>query len=477
MIATKDIRIEKDFLGEKEVPSAAYYGVQTLRAVENFPITGYRIHPSLITAMAIVKKAAALANIDTGYLAKDIGHEIAEAAQEIVDGKFHDQFIVDPIQGGAGTSINMNTNEVIANRALERMGYEKGAYAKISPNTHVNMAQSTNDAFPTWIHISTLMMLEKLLITMEELHSAFRKKAKEFDHVIKMGRTHLQDAVPIRLGQEFEAYSRVLARDIKRIKQSRQHLYEVNMGATAVGTGLNANPTYIEQVVKHLRTFSGFPLVGAEHLVDATQNTDAYTEVSAALKVCMMNMSKIANDLRIMASGPRVGLAEIQLPARQPGSSIMPGKVNPVMAEVINQVAFQVIGNDHTICLASEAGQLELNVMEPVLVFNLIQSISIMNNGFRVFREYCIEGITANEELLKQYVEKSVGIITAVNPHIGYEAASRIAREAIETGKSVRELCLEHGVLTEEELDIILDPFEMTHPEIAGASLLKNKEM
>ena len=477
MIATKDIRIEKDFLGEKEVPSIAYYGVQTLRAVENFPITGYRIHPSLITAMAIVKKAAALANMDTGYLAKDIGHEIAEAAQEIVDGKFHDQFIVDPIQGGAGTSINMNTNEVIANRALERMGYEKGEYAKISPNTHVNMAQSTNDAFPTGIHIATLMMLEELLITMEELHAAFRAKAKEFDHVIKMGRTHLQDAVPIRLGQEFEAYSRVLARDIKRIKQSRQHLYEVNMGATAVGTGLNANPKYIEQVVKHLRTFSGFPLVGAEHLVDATQNTDAYTEVSAALKVCMMNMSKIANDLRIMASGPRVGLAEIQLPARQPGSSIMPGKVNPVMAEVINQVAFQVIGNDHTICLASEAGQLELNVMEPVLVFNLIQSISIMNNGFRVFREYCIKGITANEELLKQYVEKSVGIITAVNPHIGYEAASRIAREAIETGKSVRELCLEHGVLTEEELDIILDPFEMTHPEIAGASLLKDKKM
>ncbi|MDT3493288.1 aspartate ammonia-lyase [Bacillus toyonensis] len=475
MIATKDIRIEKDFLGEKEVPSVAYYGVQTLRAVENFPITGYRIHPSLITAMAIVKKAAALANMDTGYLAKNIGQEIAEAAQEIVDGKFHDQFIVDPIQGGAGTSINMNTNEVIANRALERMGYEKGEYAKISPNTHVNMAQSTNDAFPTGIHIATLMMLEELLITMEELHAAFRTKAKEFDHVIKMGRTHLQDAVPIRLGQEFEAYSRVLERDIKRIKQSRQHLYEVNMGATAVGTGLNANPTYIEQVVKHLRTFSGFPLVGAEHLVDATQNTDAYTEVSAALKVCMMNMSKIANDLRIMASGPRVGLAEIQLPARQPGSSIMPGKVNPVMAEVINQVAFQVIGNDHTICLASEAGQLELNVMEPVLVFNLIQSISIMNNGFRVFREYCIKGITANEELLKRYVEKSVGIITAVNPHIGYEAASRIAREAIETGKSVRELCLEHGVLTEEELDIILDPFEMTHPEIAGASLLKDK--
>ena len=476
MIATKDIRIEKDFLGEKEVPRAAYYGVQTLRAVENFPITGYRIHASLIKAMAMVKKAAALANMETGYLQENIGGEIIEAAQEIIDGKFHEQFIVDPIQGGAGTSINMNTNEVIANRALERMGYEKGSYTIISPNTHVNMAQSTNDAFPTGIHIATLMMLEELLITMDELHLTFKNKAKEFDHVIKMGRTHLQDAVPIRLGQEFEAYSRVLGRDIKRMKQSRQHLYEVNMGATAVGTGLNANPTYIEQVVKHLRNLSGFPLVGAEHLVDATQNTDAYTEVSAALKVCMMNMSKIANDLRIMASGPRVGLAEIQLPARQPGSSIMPGKVNPVMAEVINQVAFQVIGNDHTICLASEAGQLELNVMEPVLVFNLIQSISIMNNAFRVFREYCIEGITANEETLRQYVEKSVGIITAVNPHIGYETASRIAREAIATGKSVRELCLEHSVLTEEELDIILDPYEMTHPEIAGASLLKNKK-
>ncbi|MEB3055590.1 aspartate ammonia-lyase [Bacillus pseudomycoides] len=476
MVATKGIRIEKDFLGEKEVPNAAYYGVQTLRAVENFPITGYRIHTSLIKAMAMVKKAAARANMETGYLYANIGEEIAKSAQEIIDGKFHEQFIVDPIQGGAGTSINMNTNEVIANRALERMGHEKGNYAIISPNTHVNMAQSTNDAFPTGIHIAALMMLEELLITMDALHRAFTDKAKEFDHVIKMGRTHLQDAVPIRLGQEFEAYSRVLGRDIKRIKQSRQHLYEVNMGATAVGTGLNANPIYIEQVVKHLRSISGFPLVGAEHLVDATQNTDAYTEVSAALKVCMMNMSKIANDLRIMASGPRVGLAEIQLPARQPGSSIMPGKVNPVMAEVINQVAFQVIGNDHTICLASEAGQLELNVMEPVLVFNLIQSISIMNNAFRVFREYCIKGITANEELLKQYVEKSVGIITAVNPHIGYETASRIAREAIETGKSVRELCLEQGVLTEEELDIILDPYEMTHPEIAGASLLKNKK-
>lgn len=471
-MTSQSYRIEKDFLGEKEVPADVYYGIQTLRAIENFPITGFRIHESLIVAMAMVKKAAALTNMETGQLVRRLGEQIVEASDEIINGQFHDQFIVDPIQGGAGTSINMNTNEVLANRALERLGYTKGDYFQLSPNSHVNMSQSTNDAFPTAIHIATLMMLEKLLKTMDELHTTFAQKAKEFDHIIKMGRTHLQDAVPIRLGQEFEAYRRVFERDIKRIKQCRQHLYEVNMGATAVGTGLNADPVYIENVVKHLAEITGFPIEGADNLVDATQNTDAYTEVSAALKVCMINMSKIANDLRLMASGPRVGLGEINLPARQPGSSIMPGKVNPVMAEVVNQVAFQVIGNDHTICLASEAGQLELNVMEPVLVFNLLQSISMMNNVFRAFREYCLEGITANEERMKEYVEKSAGVITAVNPHLGYEVAARIAREAILTGKSVRDLCLEKGVLTEEELDLILDPYEMTHPGISGKSLL-----
>lgn len=465
-------RIEKDFLGEKEIPVHAYYGVQTMRATENFPITGYRLHSSLIVAMAMVKKAAALANMEVSRLNPRLGNAIVAAAQEIIEGKWHDQFIVDPIQGGAGTSINMNTNEVIANRGLELLGEKKGDYFHLSPNTHVNMSQSTNDAFPTAIHIATLDLLEKLLATMQNMHDMFGKKAQEFDDVIKMGRTHLQDAVPIRLGQEFEAYRRVIERDIKRIQQSRQHLYEVNMGATAVGTGLNADPRYITIVVDKLAQISGFPLKGAEHLVDATQNTDAYTEVSAALKVCMMNMSKIANDLRLMASGPRAGLGEISLPARQPGSSIMPGKVNPVMAEVINQVAFQVIGNDHTICLASEAGQLELNVMEPVLVFNLLQSISIMDNAFRVFTTHCLAGIEANRERMREYVEKSVGVITAVNPHLGYETAARIAREAILTGKSVRELCLHYNVLTEEELDLILDPFEMTHPGIAGAALL-----
>jgi aspartate ammonia-lyase len=471
------VRIEKDFLGEKELPRDVYYGIQTLRAVENFPITGYRVHSELIKALAIVKKAAALANMDVKRLYEGIGQVIVQAADEMIEGKWHDQFVVDPIQGGAGTSMNMNMNEVLANRALELLGHDKGSYFNVSPNSHVNMSQSTNDVFPTAIHIATLNLLEQLLDTMQSMHDVFKKKAKQFDHIIKMGRTHLQDAVPIRLGQEFEAYRRVLARDIKRIEQSRYHLYEVNMGATAVGTGLNADPQYIENVVKYLADISGLPLVKAEHLVDATQNTDAYTEVSSTLKVCMINLSKIANDLRLMASGPRAGLAEISLPARQPGSSIMPGKVNPVMPEVINQIAFQVIGNDHTISLASEAGQLELNVMEPVLVFNLLQSISMMNNGFRVFTDYCLEGIEAYEDKLKENVEKSVGLITAVNPHLGYEVAARIAREAILNGKSVRELCLQYDVLSEEELNLILDPYEMTHPGIAGASLLYDANM
>lgn len=470
-MTTAEQRVEKDFLGSKEVPSDAYYGIQTVRAVENFPITGYRIHEELILAMATVKHAAAAANMEIRQLTPHIGQAVVQAAQEIMDGKWHDQFIVDPIQGGAGTSINMNTNEVIANRAIEILGGIKGDYFKVSPNSHVNMAQSTNDAFPTAIHIATLSLIEKLLVTMEEMLTAFRKKAVQFDGVIKMGRTHLQDGVPIRLGQEFEAYSRVLERDIKRIKQTRGHLYEVNMGATAVGTGLNADPRYIKRVVELLAELSGLPLTNTEHLVDATQNTDAYTEVSAALKVCMINMSKIANDLRLLASGPRAGLGELNLPARQPGSSIMPGKVNPVMAEVVNQVAFQVIGNDHTICLASEAGQLELNVMEPVLVFNLLQSLSMMNQVFKVFRVHCLEEIEANVERCKEYVEKSVGVITALNPHLGYEVVARIAREAILTGRPVRELCLLYNVLTEEELQIILDPYEMTNPGIAGAEL------
>ncbi|HET8723239.1 MAG TPA: aspartate ammonia-lyase [Anaeromyxobacteraceae bacterium] len=468
-MADQKPRIEHDFLGDREVPADAYYGVQTLRGAENFPITGLPLHPALIRAMAVVKKAAALANRDTGHLDARIADAIARAADDVIAGKLDSQFIVDPIQGGAGTSINMNTNEVIANRALELLGKPKGDYKAVSPNSHVNMAQSTNDAFPTGVHLAALDLGRGLVRELQLLHDALAAKEKEFHAVIKMGRTHLQDAVPIRLGQEFGAYRRVVGRDLKRIQGVGQQLLEVNMGATAVGTGLNADPDYIKAVVKYLAEFSGFPIRSAEDLVDATQNTDCYTEVSAALKVCMMNLSKIANDLRLMASGPRCGLFELELPARQPGSSIMPGKVNPVMAEVVNQVAFQVIGNDHTICLASEAGQFELNVMEPVLVFNLLQSIGIMTNVFVVFRKFLVEGLKANVERMKAYVDGSVGVITAINPHVGYEVAARIAREANVTGKPVRELILRDKVLTPEQLEAILDPFEMTSPGIAGS--------
>ena len=468
-------RIEKDFLGEKEIPKKAYYGVQSMRANENFPITGLQIDRHLIKALAIVKKSAAEANMEVGQLGEDIAQAIIEAADEVINGHFHDQFIVDPIQGGAGTSSNMNANEVIANRALELMGYNKGDYSIISPNTHVNMAQSTNDVFPTANRIAMLTMLKKLRSEMEALYETFTKKAEEFYPLIKMARTHLQDAVPIRLGQEFEAYASVLKRDLERIHDASKYLYDVNMGGTAVGTGLNANPSYIESVVSHLNENSGLPLESSANLIDATQNTDAYTGLSAALKICMLNQSKIANDLRLLGSGPKVGLAEITLPPRQAGSSIMPGKVNPVMGEVLNQVAFQVSGNDHTICMASEAGQFELNVMEPVLVFNLIDSIKIMTNVFSVFREFCLEGIEANIEQLDYNIKHSLGIITAINPHIGYEKATEIAQEAFKTGRPIREICVSKGLLTNEELDKILDPYEMTKPGISAEELLEKK--
>lgn len=461
-------RVEKDLIGEKEVPTSAYYGIQSIRAGENFNITGYTIDSELITAIAYVKKAAALANMEVGSLDDTIGNAIVGAAEEVIAGKLHDEFIVDPIQGGAGTSVNMNANEVIANRALELLGKEKGDYDVIHPNTHVNMAQSTNDAFPTAIHIATHRLINRLEETMRKLEHTFTKKGEEFDNVIKMGRTHLQDAVPIRLGQEFKAYGRVLSRDIQRVHRSSDGLLEVNLGATAVGTGLNADPLYMKRSVEILAKLTDIPFENAVDLVDATQNTDAYTEISSALKICMINMSKVANDLRLMSSGPRAGFAELQLPARQPGSSIMPGKINPVICEVVNQVAFQVAGNDLTVSLASEAGQFELNVMEPVLVYNLHQSLHIMNQVLETFGEFCIEGIEANIDTCKTYVDRSIGIITALNPHVGYEIATRLAKEALETGASIRELILRDKVLTEEEVDNILDSFEMTKPGIAG---------
>lgn len=464
-------RVEEDLLGTKEVPADAYYGIQSVRAQENFDITGHSLDSNLIIALAQVKKAAAIANMEVSALDHTVGKAIVQAADEIIEGNLHDQFIVDPIQGGAGTSTNMNANEVIANRALEILGEAKGNYKIVHPNTHVNMSQSTNDAVPTAIHVALLNSIDRLVIVLENLVTAISEKVTEFNGVIKMGRTHLQDAVPIRLGQEFKAYESVLKRDIKRISRLREALVEVNLGATAVGTGLNADPKYVEKAVEVLQQLTGLPIVAAENLVDATQNADAYMETSAALKICMLNISKIANDLRLMSSGPRTGFGEITVPAKQPGSSIMPGKVNPVICEVVNQVAFQVAGNDLTVSMAAEAGQFELNVMEPVLVYNLQQSIRAMTNVLDTFRKDCIEGILANEDVCRNYVDNSVGIITALNPHVGYEVASKVAKEALETGTQVREIILRDKILSEVAVDQILDPLEMTEPGIAGESI------
>ncbi|QJC50872.1 aspartate ammonia-lyase [Paenibacillus albicereus] len=467
-------RLEHDFLGEKEVPESAYYGIQTLRAVENFPITGVPIHPELLVALAHVKKAAARANMDVHLLQTTIGEAIVKASEEVIEQQLLDQFIVDSIQGGAGTSINMNMNEVLANRALELLGRDKGDYFHCSPNNHVNMSQSTNDAIPTALRIAAHTLTQHLLEALQALQDGFLAKRDEFDDVIKMGRTHLQDAVPIRLGQEFGAYAAVLGRDIARIRSAAIHALTVNMGATAVGTGLNAKPEYISAVIAHLQEQTGLPIRAADDLVDATQNSDAYTELSAALKVCAVNLSKICNDIRLMASGPRVGLAELSLPPRQPGSSIMPGKVNPVMAEVVNQVAFQVMGNDHTLCMACEAGQFELNVMGPVIAFNLLQSLKILRNGVDVFLRHAVEGMQANRERCESYVANSFGIVTALNPHLGYEVAAQLVKEALATGLTIRELILERGLLTPEEMTEILNPYAMTSPGIAGEHLLED---
>ncbi|MCY9667445.1 aspartate ammonia-lyase [Paenibacillus alginolyticus] len=472
-MSTMTHRIEKDFIGEKQVPTQAYYGIQTMRALENFPITGVKIHAELITALAEVKRAAAIANMETHMLPKKIGEQLVKAAEEVRQGQLLEEFIVDSIQGGAGTSINMNMNEVLANRTLELLGEEKGNYFHCNPNNHVNMSQSTNDVIPTAIKIAAYRLSEQLTETMTSLQSAFARKETEFDDVIKMGRTHLQDAVPIRMGQEFGAYARVIQRDINRIRHASKGLLTVNMGATAVGTGLNAKPEYVERVMFHLKAQVGIPIELAEHLVDGTQNMDAYTELSASLKVCAVNLSKICNDIRLMASGPRVGLGELKLPPRQPGSSIMPGKVNPVMPEVVNQVAFQVIGNDHTICLACEAGQFELNVMGPVLAFNLLQSLKILRNAADVFERFAIEGLEADRERCATYVEQSFGIVTALNPHLGYEVAAQLVKEAVRTGMTLKELILERGLLTPEEIEEILNPIQMTTPGIAGERLLQ----
>ncbi|HWI53711.1 MAG TPA: aspartate ammonia-lyase [Symbiobacteriaceae bacterium] len=462
-------RTERDLLGEKAVPADAYYGIQTARALENFRITGQAIHPALVKGLAQVKKAAALANCQLGYLHLETADGIAQAADEVIAGKLRDQFLVDPIQGGAGTSANMNANEVIANRAIEILGGQKGDYLIVSPNDHVNFAQSTNDVFPTAIRLAVLSRISDLGEALHRLEDALLAKAVEFDDVVKMGRTHLQDAVPIRLGQEFHAWATAVRRGRVRIEEGARGLEEINMGATAVGTGLNADPAYPDIVIGILAAMTGRNLRRPADLIDATQNIDGFVAVSGQVKSLAVALCKIANDIRLMASGPRTGLKEINLPEMQPGSSIMPGKVNPVMAEVLNQTCFYVMGADLTVTLAAEAGQLELNVMEPVLAHSLLSAIDALTNAVGLFTERLVRGVTANRERCEQTVASSVGIVTALNPVIGYKAASLVAREATLTGRPVREIVLEKGLLGADELDRLLSPHALTEMGIAKA--------
>jgi len=464
-------RTEHDLLGDREVPADAKYGIQTLRAVENFPITGIRLahFPHLVRGLAMVKQAAARANRKLGLLEPDIATAIDRACQEIVDGNWHGHFVVDVVQGGAGTSTNMNANEVIANRALELLGRAPGDYRYCHPNNHVNLGQSTNDAYPTAVRLAAVLELEQLLDVLRGLEEALRDKAVEFHDVLKMGRTQLQDAVPMTLGQEFEAFAVTTAEDVARLEETSRLLLEVNLGGTAIGTGINADPRYPELAVSELRRISGLDLKLAPNLVEATPDTGAFVMFSAVLKRVAVKLSKMCNDLRLLSSGPRCGLGEINLPPRQPGSSIMPGKVNPVIPEMMNQVAFQVIGNDLTITLAAEAGQLQLNVMEPVIAFNLFESLDMLTAGVRVLTDRCIRGITANAEHCRDLVERSVGIVTALVPVLGYEVASEIAKHALQTGRPVRELVLERELLGPDELDRLLSPDAMTAPRRLGA--------
>ena len=468
-----EFRVEKDSIGTKDVPENVYYGVQSLRAAENFHITGLNMHPEIINSLAYIKKAAAITNCEAGLLDKRRTQAIVQACDEILEGKFREDFIVDPIQGGAGTSLNMNANEVIANRAIEILGGKKGDYSVVNPNDHVNCGQSTNDVIPTAGKMTSLRLLKKLKKQLLRLHSALEQKADEFDSVIKMGRTQLQAAVPIRLGQEFKAYSVAILRDLNRMDKAMDEMRTLNMGGTAVGTGLNADESYLRRIVPNLSEISGMDLVQAYDLIDATQNLDSFVAVSGAVKACAVTLSKIANDLRLMSSGPRAGFGEINLPAKQNGSSIMPGKVNPVIPEVVNQVAFNAIGNDMTITMAAEAGQLELNAFEPIIFYCLFQSIDTIAYAVNTFVDNCVIGITANETRCRYFVENSVGIITAICPYVGYQKAAEIAKEAIKTGESVRKLIIEKGLLTKEQMDEIMDPVQMTEPGISGKTVNK----
>ncbi len=456
----KTTRLEHDLLGEREVPVDAYYGIHTLRAIENFPISGTPIkaYPELVKALASVKKASALANHEFGLLDEKRKTAIVSACEDIEKGEFHDAFIIDIIQGGAGTSTNMNANEVIANRALDHLGHPHGAYHELHPLEDVNKSQSTNDVYPTAIKIALQSKISLLIDAMGVLQKAFEAKADEFSNILKMGRTQLQDAVPMTLGQEFRAFAIMLAEDRDRLREASELIREINLGATAIGTGINAPKGYAKVVCKYLGEITGIPLITASHLVEATQDAGVFVQLSGVLKRVAVKLSKTCNDLRLLSSGPRAGLSEINLPPVQAGSSIMPGKVNPVIPEVVNQIAFEVIGNDVTVSFAAEAGQLQLNAFEPIIVRNLFNSLVFLRQGCLTLAERCVVGITANHERLQAMIANSIGIVTALNPHIGYENATAVAAEAHQSGKGVTEIVLEKGLLSKEQLEEILRP-------------------
>ena len=462
------MRQESDFIGVKTIPPAAYWGVHTARAIENFPITGHTVAqmPELIRALALVKKACAHANVQFGAITASQCDAISQACDDLIAGKLHAEFVVDVIQGGAGTSTNMNANEVIANLALEHLGLAKGRYDVINPNDHVNASQSTNDVYPTALKLATWFGAQKLLTALAGLRGAFEAKAREFDRVLKIGRTQLQDAVPMTLGQEFASFVSMIADDEKRLRDSLFLMTEVNLGGTAIGTGINAPVGYVDVVIPELARLSGVPVTKAADMIAATADTGAFVDISGILKRIASKLSKISNDLRLLSSGPQAGVGDIKLPARQAGSSIMPGKVNPVIPEVVNQIAFEVIGNDMTVTFAAEAGQLQLNAFEPIIAHSLFKSVLHLQNGCRVLADHCVDGITANRELLRETVARSIGIVTALNPYIGYANATEVAAEAFRSGRGVAEVVLERGLLSAEQLADILRPEVLTRPQM-----------
>ena len=465
-IEPKSTRTEHDLLGNREVPDRAYYGIHTLRALENFHITGLPISmvPDLIQALAEIKMACALTNQDLGMLDGTRCKAIVDAAKEVIQGRLHEHFQVDLIQGGAGTSTNMNANEVIANRALELLGHHRGQYEHLHPNEHVNMSQSTNDVYPTSLKLATYRGCLRLIERMESLQRAFEDKSVEFKDLLKVGRTQLQDAVPMTLGQEFQTYAVMISEDIQRMREALPLICEINLGATAIGTGINTHPEYAGRVLAHLKSITGLPLLTSPNLIEATQDCGSFVQLSGVLKRVAVKISKICHDLRLLSSGPRAGLGEINLPAMQAGSSIMPGKVNPVIPEVVNQVAYEVIGNDVTISFAAEAGQLQLNAFEPVIAYSMFRSVQHLTNALKTLELRCVRGITANRERLQELLDRSITLVTALNPYIGYQHSTEVAMEALQSGKRVYDIVLERKLLEKAKLDEILRPELLTEP-------------